>query len=180
MKRHPSSWSIVFAAPKTDARILRRSERKSALRDTLPLAHAADHEVDALLASLDAEEPPRRSRSAPPVYDPELHIPTVPLAFRPVGIVPPSPRHEPVLAKVMVDEGLLVPPPVRRKRRDLDVTQLSMRRSRESLALVPTSRPLAPTPRPAPSPLALLVGWCAFALGLGSLVVAIVTSAGTM
>ena len=181
MKRHPSSWSIVFAAPKNDARILRKSERKSP-RESLPFVHAEDHEVDALLASLDETPAPEPESRADDGYDPELHIPTVPIAFRvpKPAMAPPRPRHEPVLAKVLVDDALLVPAPVKRKRRELDETQVSMRKCQETMALLATARPLVATPPPPHRPAAILFGFCAFAVGIGSVVVAIVTSAGTM
>ena len=80
---------------------------------------------------------------------------------------------------MLVDDALLVPAPVKRKRRELDETQVSMRKCQETMALLATARPLAATPPPH-RPAAILFGFCAFAVGIGSVVVAIVTSAGTM
>lgn len=180
MKKHPSSWSIVFAAPQTDARIFRKSQRKAA--PWHPLAGAEEREVDALLGALDEMPPPssgRRLRVAETEHDPELYVATVPLPFRPRGAHPPAPRHEVLLAKVLVDDALLVPPPRPRKSRELETTRVSLRRTREVLEELPTARPLSLPVAPRPGPLAFL-GYAALAFLLGGFAVAVVSCAGRL
>jgi len=127
MKRHPSSWSLLFAAPRSEARIFRRSSRAKTPQEAMPLVGASDTEVDALLAQLDG---PTIVEPLPPTR------PETPLAMR-----PPRARHEAQLSKVIVPTELVAKPTdvvaPRRRRRDLDVTVMSQRRLRPALLLPP-------------------------------------------
>lgn len=126
MKRHPSSWSLLFAAPRSEARIFRRSPRAKTPQEAMPLVGASDTEVDALLAQLDG---PTIVEPVPPTQ------PETPLAMR-----PPRARHEAQLSKVIVPSELVAKPTdgaPRRRRRDLDVTVIAQRRVRPALLLPP-------------------------------------------
>ena len=128
MKRQPSSWSLLFAAPRSEARIFRRSSRASTPR---PLEGASETEVDALLARLDAT-----------VVDP---LP----GHEAFARHPPRARHERPLAKVIVSKDAVVPKPTaglersqtkapsRKSREALDVTVVTPRRARRALLLPP-------------------------------------------
>ncbi len=129
MKRQPSSWSLLFAAPRSEARIFRRSSRASTPR---PLEGASETEVDALLANLDVT-----------VVDP------LPPGHGEPARPPPRARHERQLAKVIVSKDAVVPKPSaglersrtktpsRKSREALDVTVVTPRRARRALILPP-------------------------------------------
>lgn len=119
MKRHPSSWSLLYAAPRAEARIFRRSSRSSIRPEAAPLTGISDTEIDALVA--------RFGEPSDPVTRPDPPR---------VAVRPPPARSEVQLAKVIVRgelfaRGLEAESP-RRRRRDLDVTVASLRRSRRS------------------------------------------------
>ncbi len=138
MKRHPSSWSLLFAAPRSEARIFRRSTRAKTPQEAMPLVDASDTEVDALLAQLDG---PTVVEPIPPTR------PETPLAMR-----PPRARHEAQLSKVIVPRELVAKPAEvvasRRRRRELDVTVISQRRVRPALILPPRASVSALLPSP--------------------------------
>jgi hypothetical protein len=137
MKRHPSSWSLLFAAPRNEARIFRRSTRAKTPHEAMTLVDASDTEVDAQLAQLDG---PTVVEPIPPSQ------PERPLAMRPLRA-----RHEAQLSKVIVPSELLAKPmdgAPRRRRRDLDVTVISQRRMRPALILPPRASVAAVLPSP--------------------------------